>query len=279
MKRTPVLLVFACAIIALSMVSCDAMFSNNVFGGLTHKKITADSLQGQSPSELKDTLDSDYNRGQVAEDPQLKQAVLDQLEPSYDTPAEAATSEGQVAAILAADIIIGTDPAASQLVAGAIGAIETITNVDQNGDGVITTQEATDTLTQVMNDILPLDIQGALNSGSPEPPQAFIDMIAAFTAADVVYGDLNAGLAQGGGYAPEVTNDEQVEVAVNALVSGFVGIIVPASLGDTVAEALWSAMLDPENALSYIDVSGAAYDNLTGDNGIGFILDSLESMN
>jgi hypothetical protein len=279
MKRTSILFVLASVIAGMSMFSCDGMFQNNLFGGMTHKELTASSLQDQSPSELKETLDSDYNREQIAEDPELKQTVLDQLEGVYGESGEGTgTSEGQTAAILAADIIISTDPAASQLAAGALGALQTVMDLQDIENP--TEPDIQKAFTDIMNDILPLDIQNALGAGTP--PQSFIDMIGAFTAADEAYSALNAGLGADGTYLAEVTEDEKVAIAFNALVAGFIGIVDPVTAVDPdnptvgeVAQALWSAISYPESAMDYITIPNTAFDELTGENGIGNILKGL----
>jgi hypothetical protein len=282
MKRTPILLVLACVIAGMSMFSCDAMFQNNLFGGMTHKELTAGSLQDQSPSELKDTLDSDFNRQKIAEDPELKQAVLDQLEDSYDgTTGDTDSAEGQTAAILAADIIISTDPAASQLAAGALGALQTVLDLqDSEEPSEDDTQEI---FTQIVRDILPLDIKNALGV-EVAPPASFVGMIAAFSAANEVFGALNEGIGEDGAYLADVTDEEKVEIAFNALVAGVVGVVeVLDDLGDPIADppledlaqALWSAISDPESATTFIGISDSAFDELTGADGIGNILKGL----
>lgn len=270
MKRTSILFVLASVIAGMSMFSCDGMFQNNLFGGMTHKELTASSLQDQSPSELKETLDSDYNREQIAEDPELKQTVLDQFEGVYGESGEGTgTSEGQTAAILAADIIISTDPAASQLAAGALGALQTVMDLQDIENP--TEPDIQKAFTDIMNDILPLDIRNALGAGTP--PQSFVDMIAAFTAADEAYSALNAGLGPDGTYLAEVTEEEKVAIAFNALVAGFIGIVDP--VGGDLAQALWSAISDPANAEDYVSIPTTAFDDLTGESGIGNILKGL----
>jgi hypothetical protein len=268
MKRTPVLIVFVSLVLALSMVSCDAMFSNNLFGGMTHKKLSADSIQGQTPSELKDTLDSDYNRDQFAEDPQLRQAVLDQLAGSYD-PGQGGnpgTSEGQVAAILAADLIIQTDPAAAGLVAGAMGIVTA---------GVPDVPD-TEWFTDAVSGMLSQSVKEVFDAGGATPPQEFIDMIAAFEDASAAYYALNDGVGVDDAYDAGVESSEAAEIAVNALIAGLVETLQPTGGYTTVAEALWAAMLDPASADSFITVPGgdfeASMDDLTGDSGIGNLL-------
>jgi len=266
------------------MFSCDAMFEGNLFGGMTHTKLSAGSLQDKSPAELEEILDSDYNLRQLAEDPELKKVVLDQLEEEYLDKGPGTgtdTAEGQLAAILAGDIIIGTDPAAAQLEAGALGAIQTVQDLQ---DIENPTQETIrNAFTDIMNDILPLDIQNAIGVETA-PPQSFIDMIAAFAAADDAYRALNAGLGPDGTYLADVTDSEKVEIAFNALVAGFVGIIVPldgngaAIAGPTsadIAQALWSAISDPANAVDCVSIPTTAFDDLTGESGIGNILKGL----
>jgi hypothetical protein len=272
MKRTPISFVLASAALSLSMFSCDAMFEGNLFGGMTHKELTASSLQDKSPAELEEIFDSDYNLKQLAEDPELKKGVLDQLEEEYldkgpGTGTE--TAEGQLAAILAGDIIIGTDPAASQLAAGALGALQTVMDLQDIENP--TEPDIQKAFTDIMNDILPLDIRNALGAGTP--PQSFVDMIAAFTAADEAYSALNAGLGPDGTYLAEVTEEEKVAIAFNALVAGFIGIVDP--VGGDLAQALWSAISDPANAEDYVSIPTTAFDDLTGESGIGNILKGL----
>jgi hypothetical protein len=282
MKRTPIIFVLACAAISLSMFSCNAMFEGNVFGGMTHKKLSAGSLQDKSPVELKEIFDSDYNLKQLAEDPELKEGVLDQLKEEYldkgpGTGTE--TAEGQLAAILAGDIIIGTDPAASQLAAGALGAIQTLQDLPDSP----TEGDIRNAFTDIMNDILPLDIKNAIGVETA-PPQSFVDMIAAFAAAGEAYSALNAGLGPDGTYLADVTDEEKVGIAFNAFVAGIIGIVEPLDghgvpiVGPTpadIAQALWSAISDPANAENRINIPTTAYDDLTGESGIGNILKGL----
>jgi hypothetical protein len=276
MKRTPRLFVFACVIVSLSLLSsCDAMFSNNVFGGMTHKKLTTDSIQGQTPSELKETLDSDYNRDQITEDPELRQAVLDTLETSYDDPGETDTAEGQTAAILAADIMIGTVPDAAQLAAGAVGIL--LSDIPETPDA----QWFSDSLSGV----LPQDIKSAFDGASPTPPQGFVDAIAAFLDANTAYALLNEGL-DSGEYAASVSGEEATEIAVNAVIAAMVGLITPPGGGSfgsdqDRAQALWTAMLHPESADSIIGIDGAAMGDLTdpATSAVGNILTAADLTN
>jgi len=248
MKRTPVLIVFAAIIAVVSMLSCDAMFSNNLFAGMTHKTITADSVAGMSPSEIEELLDSEYNMDQVADDPELKAQLLEQLEGEYT--ADPGTAEGQTAAILAAEISIQTVPDAAQLAAGAVGLIMDI-------------PETLDIewLSDAISGILPQDIKDSFTNGSAAAPQGFIDAISAFLEANAAYEALNAGVGTDGVYDADVTAEEATEIAVNALIAGMLGLITGPEPDNTafassadVAQALWTAMLNPSAADSVIGI-------------------------
>ncbi len=243
MKRTPSLIVFASLILALGLVSCDAMFENNLFAGMTHKELTVDSIQTQSPSELKETLDSQVYMDQLAEDQELKDAALGTLESAYTAPGATDTAEGQTAAILAADIMIDTVPAAAQFTASIVGII---TDVETLGDNP-------ENMAETLQGILPLSIQESLTGGQTEPPADFVAMIDAFLAANDAYQALGAGL-DGGDYVADVSDGEALDIAVNAVICGAIWLISPVDVEMSTAEALWSAMLDPASAGDVIGI-------------------------
>jgi len=258
MKRTPSLIVFASLVLALGLVSCDAMFENNLFAGMTHKELTADSIQGQTPSQLKETLDSEVYMDQLAEDEELKEEVLDQLEGEYTSNPD--TAEGQTAAILAADISIQTVPAAAQFAASVVGIIS---EVETLGD-------SPENLAETLQGVLPLGIQEALNSGQSEPPAEFVEMIEAFLRANTAYIALG-GAGEVMTYLADVSPEEKTEIALNAVICGAIGLITTTS-GNT-ANDLWAAMLDPANAGSHIIISdfSSEFDS-AGDGYIGNLI-------
>lgn len=264
MKRTPGLFVFACLILACSLVSCDAMFENNLFAGITHPKLSADSIQGKSPSELKDILDSQVYMDQMAKDQGLKDAVLDGLTGYYDEGqgGNPSTAEGQTAAILAANINIQTVPAAAQFAAGIIS------DIDSLGDDPATLADA-------LKGVLPLGLQQALNAGQTEPPAEFVAMIEAFLEANAAYVALG-GTGATMTYLVDVGQAEKKEIAVNAVICGAIELITPVGgVDDTpenTARALWSALIDPANAGIHIAITPGAFDTMTDSGPIGNLL-------
>jgi len=150
--------------------------------------------------------------------------------------------------------MIGTVPEAAQFVAGVVGIIE---NVDSMGD-------STATMTATLQEILPPGVIESLENGDTEPPEGFVAMIEAFVAANEAYVALGDGLA-GGGYAADadVSPEEALDIAINAIICGAIGLIDPVEAETSTAEALWSAMVDPENAETFITIDEDAFSGMT----------------
>lgn len=248
MKRTLGFALPILFLLVLVFTSCDALFEFNLFARLAQPELTVDSIQEQTPSELEDTLDSQDAMNQVMNDPALLDATLGTLDNYYDSEqgGDPSSAEGQTAAILAADIIIQTSPAAAQFSAAAVGAIESIMEMADS--------EAEPTQEEVLNlisSILPVDVLEAYNAGSPTPPESFVEIVATYTQLYDIYTALSSGLGSGS-YAADVDAGEAVDIAVNAVFAGVISLIDPVAEQD-VASALWSAMLDPQNASSYVN--------------------------
>ncbi len=271
MKRTPGirgLMPLVLVLLVAGLMSCDALFEFNLFARLAQPELTVDSIQEQTPSELEDTLDSQDAMNQVMNDPALLDATLDTLDNYYDSEqgGNPESAEGQTAAILAADIIIQTSPVTAQFSAAAVGAIESIMEMADS--------EAEPTQEEVLNlisSILPVDVLEAYNAGSPTPPESFIEIVATYTQLYDIYTALSSGL-ESGSYAADIDAGEAVDIAVNALFSGVIYLVGQAvGEGQDIASALWSAMLDPENAGFELDEE--AFESVFGDVGsLGNIL-------
>jgi hypothetical protein len=225
-------------------MSCDALFEFNLFARLAQPELTVDSIQEQTPSELEDTLDSQDAMNQVMDDPALLDATLGTLAGYYTS--DTTSAEGQTAAILAADIIIQTSPATAQFSAAAVGAIESIMEMADSE-----TEPTQEEVLNLISSILPVDVLEAYNAGSPTPPESFIEIVSTYGSLYTIYEDLSSGL-ESGSYAADVDAGEAVDIAVNALFSGVISLVDPVAEQD-VASALWSAMLDPQNASTYLN--------------------------
>jgi hypothetical protein len=256
MKRWTALFSLLVVLVSLSMVSCDAMFSTNVFAKLTHPTPSAAELAAKTPSEMQDYVSSTENMNQLADDPDLKDAALTALGygEAQTPPASALTPDEQLAAIVAAEIFIQTVPDAAGLSASVLGALA--------GGSALSSASESD-IASFIESVLPAGIQDGVAPGAPMPAD-FAAMIEAFISANDAYEALGQGLVDGGGgYAAglDLTSSEKADIAVNAVISGLVAAVVPAS--GTAAEALWLALTDPAGASSYITVPSTAIDDLT----------------
>lgn len=254
MRRAAILLALA---VVLGLTSCDQLFEMNLFKDITHEELSASDLSSSSPAEVADLLDSEVYRDQIAADPELKTAIIANLEQTMiDTPSGPVFQE---AAVVLAQVYIETSPAA-EMSTGLIAELPTLLD---KGD----TMTATD-IVDSFSAALPADIADALDAGTSTPPQSFIDMIAAFTGAETAYLSLGADLDDSGtevAYATDVSDSEALDIAVNAAVSVFVSIVDQVDTNQSVAEALWSALVDPDNADAYIHLDSAALTKYTDD--------------
>ncbi len=245
MKRRTVILSMLVLPLGFLLMSCDQMFSINLFSSLTQKAITAGSIAGMTPAEIVALTGSADSMAKLAADQAAKDAALAKLAVAYN--ADASTSGGQAAAIAATDISIKTVPDAAQFAASAINLV-TLN---------FSTASATD-IVNALTGILPADIAGSVGS-STQPPAAFIAMVAAFTSASAAFTALNTGISGSPpAYAdPSVTSAQKMEIAVNAVISGVLNTITPTS--GTAAEALWAALCAPSSASGFLSFdSGVA---------------------
>ena len=265
MKRTAIVFSPLVLFLSLTFVSCDQMFSNNLFAGLTQKKLSASSVAAMTPEEIVSMTSSTNAMGQLS-DPATKAAALEALLPAYDTPAEQATVPGQAAAIAAADISIETVPEAAQFASAAVSLVINSSDIFKSA------ASATD-IADALTGILPSDIASQLAS-STAPPVEFTTMIDAFVGAYSSYQALSAGVTASGGagspaYAdPSIGPSQKTEIAVNATIAGLLSAVVPATGGSSsasVAAALWSSLRDPKNADSFL--SFGSIDDITGPTG------------
>lgn len=255
MKRTAMFLSMLVLLLSVALVSCDAMFTTNAFAKITHPKPSASDIASKTPDQLQTYTASATNLQQLKDDSTLKEEALKNLA-TYYAPAtgtvDAKQPEVQTAAIVAADIIIKTNPEAAVL-SGSI-----LSYVAQEGSS-FKAPDSTSGITSLVENILPASITDSLAPGAAMPA-TFLDMITAFSDANAAYQTLGAGVAGSGGATPayadgtSVSTSEASAIAVNALVSGLISAIQPNDASgvpianptpDQIASALWTALSDP----------------------------------
>jgi hypothetical protein len=244
MKRATILLSVLVLLFSLFMVSCEAMFTTNIFGKLTHPTPSVADMQSKTPSEMQDYVSSAQNIKQLADDPSLKAAALANMAGVYG--GGTTTADQQTAAIVAADISIKTVPDALGLSGSVLSAL--------TSGSTLSSGSATDVASFIKN-VLPPDIKGSVAPGAAMP-SSFSDMINAYLQANSAYQALGTGVGSDGGYAPglNLSSSEKADIAVNAVIAGLIASVAPTG-PSPVADALWSALIDPTNAASFIGTS------------------------
>jgi len=240
MKRTLVAIPSLVLLISLTLVSCDAMFSDNLFAKLTHPTPSADELKQKSPDQMLQYISSQQNMSVLTSNSDLKAAALGSLTTTYNT--STVPVELQTAAVAAAEISIQTVPSASQLSASILGALVGGTSVS-----IATTSD----ITTLVQKVLPNDIAASLANGDTTPPASFTAMIEAYTQANTAYTALAASITSGGtgSYDPSINlgstaadaSAAKSDIAVNAVISTLIGAITPTTSAST-ADVLWAAM-------------------------------------
>lgn len=251
MKRMPIGFSLLVLSLALSLASCDAMFTTNIFSGLTHSAQTVASIKAMSTGDLATYIESAANLQALAKDDSLKQAALTNLETTYTSNGD--PSERQLAAETAATISIKTVSSAAQFSGSLLGAA--------SGTGLSTESD----VLSVIKTALGGDTLSGLSSSS-SPSSTFTAIINAFLEANDAYVALGASV-QSSGYADSsTTSSEKNEIAVNAAIAALVSSVAPVSgdLSDEAkAQALWSALADPGHSSSYIKPTSLNYTTLT----------------
>ena len=243
MRRTAIHSIVLVPLLMLALVSCDQMFSTNLFASLTQKKISADSISSMSVSDVEALLSSTDSMNQLAADQAARQAALKKLAGAYATKAQQATASGQAAAIAAATIAIKTDPDAAQFTASAVSLVASLSFSSTTGPGEVAT---------ALLGVLPPDISTLLSSDA-QPPSSFVQMVSALTSANGAYQALAGGVASDGGYADSsVGADQKMEIAADAAISGVLSAVKPGSSQPSAAAALWSSLRNPDHASSYL---------------------------
>jgi len=230
-------------VLALSMTSCDQMFSSNIFAKWTHPTPSASDIAQKTPGQLLDYVSSPVNVGILTDNPDLKAAALDSMSAIYGTVALSA--DAQSAAIASAAISIQTVASANQLSASILGALAGGKTISEGS----TPAETVANITSLVKTVLPSDIAASLANGDATPPASFVAMIDAYAQANKAYVALGTGIA-GGGYAAgaalgstsaAVTAAES-GIAVNAVISGIIMAVKPTDTSVSPASALWSAL-------------------------------------
>ena len=149
MKRTLVAVPSLVFLLSLSVISCDAMFNNNLFAKMTHPTPSVTDIQSKTPAQLLQYVSSAANVTILTDNPDLKAAALSSLSATYSSPT-AAPANQQTAAVAAADISIQTVPEASNFSASVLAALA----IKNTSLSVNTTAD----VTSLIKTVLPSDI-------------------------------------------------------------------------------------------------------------------------
>jgi len=206
MKRATILLAVLVLLFSLCVVSCEAMFTTNIFGKLTHPKPSVADMQKMTPTEMQDFISSTESMNQLADDPSLKAAALANMAAVYGSGTT--TADQQRAAVVAADISIKTVPDAVGLSGSILSALTS---------GSTLASGTPSDVASFIKAVLPDDIKGSVSPGAAMPSN-FSEMIGAYLQANSAYQALGAGVGLDGGYAPglNLSDGEKADIAVNA---------------------------------------------------------------
>jgi hypothetical protein len=253
--------------LSLALVSCEQMYTTNLFGSLTHPKPSVSAMQKKSPDQIKEYISSTANLNQLIDDPDLKAAALTALGygSGQTVPTTAVTADQQTAAIVAAEIAIKTVPVASGFSAAVLGTL---------ASGSELSTETTADVVSLVESVLPDEIASSLQAGSTTPPDSFIQMINAYADANAAYEALGTGVASNAGSYAEglsISSSETKDIAVNAVIAGMINAVTPVGITNPtsadVAVALWSALNNNAAAETYVTVSSTTLDTLTSGTG------------
>jgi hypothetical protein len=258
MKRTAIALSMLVLLLSMALVSCDAMFSTNIFAKMTHPTPSSADILSKTPDQLQAYTSSATNIAALSNDPELKASALTALGygASRTAPASALSATEQTAAIVAAIVSIKTVPAAAGFSASVLGTLAGGSSIPKDTAGI----------TSLVKSVLPKDAADSLKAGDASPPASFVAMITAFSEANAAYTALGNGVvANSGSYASglPVSSSEKSEIAVNAVLSGLIDAIVPASGADTpanVADSIWGGLMGQSSTFS---ISPTAVTDLT----------------
>jgi len=272
MKRTTLCFSLFVLLLALSLASCDSMFTTNIFAGITHPAQTTASIKAMSTTDLANYVASNANLQTLANDSSLKAAALDNLAATYASTSIASTADKQLAAETSATISIKTVPSATQFSGSLLGAI---TGAATNNTDLSTESN----VLAVIKTALGTDALGGLSTTSA-PSASFTAIISAFSAANVAYTALGNSVESNGYSNTSMTSSSKNEIAVDAVISALVSSVVATTPGTSSAQALWSALADPDHASSYLTMAsldtvkaqGSAVGALVGATSIGSLL-------
>jgi hypothetical protein len=237
-------------LLALSLSSCEQMFTTNLFSGMAHPKPTASDITAKSAAELATYVDSEANLKVLADNPELKDAALAKLESVYTDPA-ASPTEKQTAAATAATISIETVETASNFSSNLLGALTA--SAASSSSGSMDSQEG---VIDLLKSSLGSDIADKLAS-SEEPPEGFIELIDAFAEAYDAYAALGQSVKDNAGYTAGagISESEKNGIAINAIISSLINLMEPVDPTKTRAQALWAALRNPDGAGSVLKIS------------------------
>lgn len=250
MKRARFALYSLVVLLALSLTACDAMFTTNVFAGLTHKTPTTDEIKNQSASQLATYVQSEANLKTLASNPDLKKAALDNLSAAYTN--STVPAEKQSAAATAAVISIQTVESAASFSSSLLGAVS---GAAASGD--TNSLSSSNGLLKVLKGSLDSDSQASLSSGG-SMPASFVSMISAFEEASKAYDALGSSVSSNGGKydsSSGISDSDKNGIAVNAVIATIVSESTPTDSNTTKAQALWTALQNPDKAENSIKLS------------------------
>jgi len=234
MNRKPILLPASILIAVLFLVSCDQMFTMNVFkaAGLGQVGVSsADEIGSMSSADaftaINDAASSPKFFETLEGDSAVKNAYLDKLLAAA-SDSSLPKAEQEQALVLAASIELETT-AASTVVSNIVSSLT-------SGTGNIDVEET-------IKSIMPTEITSQMRPGSPAPAE-FTEMIEAFSNANRIYTDLGTRIGADASL-PSGSATSAGDVAQLALVSYVVSSVESTDPSVSVADALWAAMNPP----------------------------------
>lgn len=110
-------------------------------------------------------------------------------------------------------------------------------------------------------------------------PSSFTDMINAFSDSCAAYNALGGSVGSGHVYAAAVSSSEAADIAVNAVISGLIEAVTPASPAPPTAraEALWAALSGTVSPSSAFKITASTLTTLT--TGTGDIANLVNASN
>ncbi len=235
MKRT-IMIVLAIAV-ALSMTACsalDALLSVNVFAPFAG--VSAGAIEKATPDELVEMSGSESFYETLADDPELKDAILDKIDEAIDG-STVGSAEYEELLVLAANIELQTSPA-GDLINNVGGVVE----VFLSGDTSSIAPESF--ITNILPETVYDEATGVLDETS------FIAMINALEEANVYYERLGNNLGTDG-LDDSISAGDVVQAAIiSALVSSIEIPTAEAGNYDSTGAYLYALITDDSDSIT-----------------------------